>query len=227
MNNPENMALLRHTLHLLQPVLDEVVLVGGMATGLLVTDAAAERVRYTKDIDLLIGVSTRGGYYQFSEKLRTLGFSEDTTEDAPMCRWKREDILLDVMTPDADVLGFTNLWYEPSFHHTLKFTLDGLDVRVVDAPHFLATKLEAFKSRGNGDLLGSHDMDDILSVIDGRPELTTEIHQASPELRAYLKAELGQVMQDPDFLMWLEGFTPMHAASRRDILQARIRQLVE
>ncbi|GEM46656.1 hypothetical protein [Deinococcus cellulosilyticus] len=129
----DNLALLRHTLQLLQPVLDEVVLVGGMATGLLITDAGAEQVRYTRDIDLLIHVSTLGEYYQFSEKLRKLGFSEDTTEDAPMCRWKRLDTLLDVMTPDAQVLGFTNRWYEPSLHHTLKFTLDGLDVRVVDS----------------------------------------------------------------------------------------------
>lgn len=222
MNNPDNLGLLRHAVQILAPVLDDIVLVGGIATALLITDEAADQVRPTSDIDLLIHVKTRSGYYQFSERLRALGFSEDTSEDAPMCRWRRFRAIIDVMTPDADVLGFTNRWYEQALQHTLKFTIDDLQVRVVDAPHFLATKLEAFKSRGEGDLIASHDMEDVLSVIDGRPELTTEIQAAPQDLQAYLKEEFTRILQDPNFEWWLEGFTPGHAPSRAEVLRQRM-----
>ncbi|GEM46655.1 hypothetical protein [Deinococcus cellulosilyticus] len=73
----------------------------------------------------------------------------------------------------------------------------------------------------------SHDMEDILSVMDGRPELTHEIQAASPELRGYLKAEFTQIMGDPNFEWWLEGFTPMHARSRTEILRSRLQALVQ
>jgi len=38
-------------------------------------------------------------------------------------------------------------------------------------PLFIATKLEAFRGRGGGDVVTSHDLEDIVMVIDGRPEL--------------------------------------------------------
>jgi hypothetical protein len=45
----------------------------------------------------------------------------------------------------------------------------GAGVRSVSAPYFLATKLEAFDGRGSGDYLTSHDIEDLVAVIDGRP----------------------------------------------------------
>jgi hypothetical protein len=36
---------------------------------------------------------------------------------------------------------------------------------------FVATKFEAFHGRGNNDHLASHDLEDIITVVDGRPEL--------------------------------------------------------
>ena len=44
----------------------------------------------------------------------------------------------------------------------------GLRIRVVTAPYFVATKLEAFRGRGRGDYISSHDLEDLLAVIDGR-----------------------------------------------------------
>lgn len=39
------------------------------------------------------------------------------------------------------------------------------------APYFCATKLEAFGGRGKNDYLASHDLEDLITVVDGRPEL--------------------------------------------------------
>jgi hypothetical protein len=46
-----------------------------------------------------------------------------------------------------------------------------LEIRVVTAPYFIATKLEAYKGRGKGDFVGSHDLEDLVSVVDGRENL--------------------------------------------------------
>lgn len=47
----------------------------------------------------------------------------------------------------------------------------GKHIRMVSAPYFLITKLEAFDGRGGGDYLLSHDIEDIIAVLDGSPRL--------------------------------------------------------
>jgi hypothetical protein len=47
----------------------------------------------------------------FSERLRGLGFQEDSREGAPLCRWQHSGLVLDVMPLDANILGFSNRWY--------------------------------------------------------------------------------------------------------------------
>ena len=46
-----NLALLEEAAALLGPLLDELVLVGGCAAGLLVTDPGASPIRPTEDVD--------------------------------------------------------------------------------------------------------------------------------------------------------------------------------
>lgn len=41
--------------------------------------------------------------------------------------------------------------------------------------YLLATKLEAFKGRGNRDFLGSRDFDDVIVLVDGSEELVHEL----------------------------------------------------
>ena len=48
---------------------------------------------------------------------------------------------------------------------------------MITAPYFLATKFEAFHGRGNSDYRMSHDLEDIVTVIDGRPELASEVEK--------------------------------------------------
>lgn len=77
--------------------------------------------------------------------------------------------MLDVMPLDEKVLGFTNIWYRPAINTVEEHEiLPGMTIKVISAPYFCATKLEAFKGRGAGDYLASHDLEDIITVIDGR-----------------------------------------------------------
>ena len=95
----------------LRPLLDDLVFAGGCATGLLITDISAPSVRTTFDVDAIAEVSSYSEYVALAERLRDLGFSEDSSERAPVCRWISGRLVLDVMPLSAKVLGFSNRWY--------------------------------------------------------------------------------------------------------------------
>jgi len=81
------------------------VFAGGSVTPFLITDNASAKPRPTKDIDVIVGTDTRLDYYQLEEELRKRGFSQVIEEDAPLCRWKIKDILVDVMPSNVDILA--------------------------------------------------------------------------------------------------------------------------
>jgi predicted nucleotidyltransferase len=149
----------------LRPILDELVFVGGCTTGLLITDEAAAEVRTTVDVDAIAEISSYADYASFSEKLRDLGFTLDTSEGAPTCRFRSDETILDVMPLDKDILGFSNRWYKPAMESAEEREIaSGLRIRVVTAPYFCATKLEAFAGRGQGDYLASRDLEDLVNT---------------------------------------------------------------
>src|SRR5690242_10185748 len=94
-----NRDLLLSATRLLKPLLDDLVFVGGSITGLLITDDAAPSVRATIDVDAIVAV-TYSGYADVGDRLREVGFGEDMSEDAPLCRWRNGDLILDVMPLD-------------------------------------------------------------------------------------------------------------------------------
>jgi len=213
-----NYQLLVSAARLLKPLLGELVFTGGCVTGLMITDEAAPASRPTMDVDAIAGITSYVEYGRFSERLRGMGFCEDTSEGAPVCRWKNGEITLDVMPLDEKVLGFSNRWYKTAMLAADRVMLEpSLQIRIVSAPCFLATKLEAYKRRGGGEYLGSHDLEDLISVVDGRPSLADELQAASEDLRAYVAAEIGALLEDPRFVDALPGHLLPDAAS-----QARI-----
>lgn len=197
---------------------DEMVFLGGCTTGLLITDPAAPPVRETKDIDVIIEITTKAEYYKLSKKLRALGFKEDQTEGAPICRWKSEGIILDVMPTDSEILGFSNEWYEDAMEKADEYILpNGKIIKIVTPPYFLATKIEAFEGRGEGDYLLSHDLEDLLAIIDGRPEIVEEILNADQNLKYYLKEKFETLLKEPRFIEALPGKLPGDKSSQERI----------
>jgi hypothetical protein len=92
-----------------------------------------------------------------------LGAKEGTSEDAPLCRWLIGGVKVDLMTPDAHVLGLSNRWYPLVLETTVQHALSA--ERSIFLAHpvvFIATKMEAFLGRGKGDLLTSKDVEDFI-----------------------------------------------------------------
>lgn len=182
-----NVAKLQLVAHALGPLRERVVFVGGCAVGLLVTDEAAAPVRATLDVDLVVSVSALSAYHGIEKELSRLGFKRDVAAEAPICRWRYRGLEVDVMPTDPGILGFANRWYPLAVSSATFLKLPGgEEIRLIAAPVFVATKFEAYADRGANDLLASHDLEDIVNVVDGRPSLIKEIAASPNELREYL-----------------------------------------
>lgn len=221
-----NRALFEMVVRLLAPVLDDLVFVGGCTTGLFITDPAAAGIRATKDVDAIVDVVSYAKYAALAERLCELGLAEDTTPGAPLCRWRRGDLLVDVMPVDEQILGFSNRWYPTAIETAQTFFVARHTVRVVTPALFIATKLEAFHGRGDGDAFASHDLEDIIAVVDGRPELGSDVAAAPATVRDYIAAEVRSLLGNRDFVEALAGYLLPDAASqaRRGLLEARLQE---
>lgn len=125
-------------------------------------------------------------------------------------------------------MGFANLWYPLAVETALNVKLpSGTDIKLIAAPVFIATKFEAYSDRGGGDMLASHDLEDIVNVLDGRPSLLEEIRNAPAELRTYLKRRFTELLATPGFLEVLPGmiFPDESLAARTELVSERMRLL--
>lgn len=212
--NP-NIEILELAVHQLGELVERMVFLGGCATGLLLTDPAAPPIRATRDVDVITEVATRAEYYRMAELLKARGFREDSSEDAPVCRWRSERVILDVMPTDQAIFGFGSPWYQQALEGSKSMALpSGKEIRMITAPYFLACKFSAFDSRGNDDFMMSHDMEDIVAILDGRPEVVDEISQASDELRVHLVERFRGLLNNRRFREALPGNMPPDDASQ-------------
>jgi len=185
---------------------DELVFVGGCAAGMLCTSVQAPPPRATFDVDLVAEVTALAGYHALEARFAERGFVRDMAPDAPICRWRVGNVEVDLMPTDERVLGFSNRWYPIATATAMPMVLpSGASIRLISAPAFLATKFEAFATRGGNDLMSSHDFEDIINVLDGRPGIESEIAEAGGELVAYLSEKFHAVLRHRDFENTLPG----------------------
>lgn len=225
-----NLALARVVAQALGELRDSLVFVGGCATGLLVTAVRAQPIRMTDDVDLVAHVISRAEYHQLEARFCAIGFVHDTSAEAPICRWKCQGITVDLMPTLPNILGFHNRWYPLAVETAQAVTLaEDLVIRLISAPLFLATKIEAFKGRGQGDFLMSHDLEDIITVIDGRVSLLNEVRACPDEVKSYLVTEFAGLMGNARFLEALPGHLPGDRASQQRLgsLLGKLRQLTQ
>lgn len=183
---------------------EQMTFVGGCTTGLLLTDEfTKEQVRHTDDVDLIVHTMGYLGFHSLQDQLREQGFTipmPPPGESLPICAMQLGSLRVDFMPDDEEVLGFGNRWYQAAMETATTYALTpDLTIRLVTPVYFLATKLEAFKGRGNGDTLGSRDIEDIVHLVDGRPELVEEVRLAPSEVQAYFAEELATLLNDQYF----------------------------
>lgn len=212
---------------LLAPVLDDLIFVGGCATGFMFTDPAAAGIRPTHDLDAIAVVASYAAYTTLANRLRAIGLKEDTSAGPMAARWRHGDAVVDVTPTDRSVLGFSNTWYAPAVAQAQRIIIAGLPARMVTPPYLIASKLEAFHVRGHADVVASSDLEDVVLIVDGRPELLAEIERAAEPVRGFIASEFGALLDDRRFLDSLAGFLPQDRASqaRRPLLEKRLRAI--
>ncbi len=218
-----NLDILYPIIRSLDDLCESLVFVGGCATGLLLTTERSELIRPTRDVDVIVQVSTLGDYHAIEKQVAKKGFKHDISDDAPICRWLKDDIMLDLMPSEPGILSFHNRWYPLAVKTAEKVCLPNKSIiNLISAPAFIATKLEAFHGRGKKDFLASHDLEDLITVFDGRDELIDEIKTGNIDLRKSIVNEISSLLNTKEFINSLPGQLPGDTAS-----QSRLPELLQ
>jgi hypothetical protein len=93
---------------------EQVIYVGGVAVSLYINDPAADDVRPTKDIDISLSVASVGELESLRQQLIQKGFRQ-SAEDDVICRFRFEDLKVDVMNRQAIGWAPANPWFAPGF----------------------------------------------------------------------------------------------------------------
>lgn len=208
--------------------LDDAVFVGGAVIPLLLTDAGAVVPRVTFDVDVVVDSRSRVEYYRLEERLREGGYSQPI--GGPICRWTIDDVPVDLMPVEIGILGFTNRWYRELVRAARSFTIaPGLTIRLADPALLLATKLEAYLNRGGGDFVMSHDVTDVVTLVEGRPEIVDEVRRLDAQARQFVRLVLSELLAEEDFRFAIHGHLPPDASSqeRSEVVMHRLRALVD
>jgi len=215
MNDHLNIARLKTIATILADFSEEIVFVGGATVSLYASRPELTSIRVTDDVDVVIELISTGEFYKLESKLITLGFKHD--RHAPIIsRYLYQGIKVDFMPTDPSILGFTNRWYKEGIRQKMKVVLEKtISIHIFSAPYFLASKMEAFHGRGKGDLYASHDLEDIIYILDHRPTIKTEILTSPETVKHYLAAELAKLADHPFFPEALLGHVEQQDAMQR------------
>jgi predicted nucleotidyltransferase len=204
---------------------DHVVYVGGATVSIYADDPAAEDVRPTKDIDIMLRIVSYSELIALQENLSQRGIHPDP-EAKIVCRFKLADVVIDVMSTKEVGWAPSDPWFEPGFKSRIHYAVDAqTTIQVFPVTYFLATKFSAFHDRG-GDPRTSKDFEDIIYVLDNRLNVVNEIREAPEDVLHYLKNELKELLKDN----MSEGISchlsPFSQAERFAMLKEKITRII-
>jgi hypothetical protein len=129
------------------------------------------------------------------ESLVNKGFYQ-TSEDDVICRFRYEDIKVDVMATKPIGWAPANPWFEAGFQNLVHFELDGKTIRCLSLLYFLASKFAAFYDRGTKDPRTSKDMEDIGYILNHKMALAEEVLMSEAAVKQYLKDCFQDILHD-------------------------------
>jgi hypothetical protein len=204
----------------------KVTYVGGAVIPLYMEDTAAEKPRPTLDVDTVVKITTYGEYVRTEQKLRLIGLKPSPDPEAPVCRWKYEDLEIDVMPARGDFFGFSNQWYEEGIAHAVKKDLaEKLTIQVFSPVYLFADKINTFLDRGSGDYYASYDFEDIIRLVDGYPNLIPEIKSALPDVKKYIQNWVKNLLNQPRVRDYLAAHVIQQG--RAEVLQNRLKKIFD
>jgi predicted nucleotidyltransferase len=195
-NKKVNEEIIKKVAIALDDLNDQVVYVGGAVVSLYADDPAADDVRPTKDIDIFLEITSYAKLAQLQEEIAKKGFFP-ATDQGIMCRFKYEDILIDIMATKEVGWAPADKWLEPGMKKLEKFQIAEKTINILHISYFLATKFNAFNDR-NEDARSSRHFEDIIYVLDNRINLVKEILSSPDDVKNFLIQELKKIV-NPEY----------------------------
>ena len=221
-----NIAVVAEIAEALKDIKQDMVFVGGAVISLYTDDPAADEIRPTQDVDMTINILNLGHWEEVQKKLSELGFQSDPFGHA-ICSYKYNDIPVDIMATEDGPLGPSNRWYKVGFKNLKNVKVKDQEIKILSAPCYLATKFEAFKNRGN-DYRTSHDIEDIIYVIDNRIDIVSEITEGEPSILLFIREQL-QIIINKGILkeVIVSHIHPLMFDERIVIVEEKIEQIMQ
>jgi hypothetical protein len=227
-NYLQNVTRLRAVAQALKLLDQKVVFVGGATIALYVHPNTALEIRPTDDIDVVVELATYGSYAKLEKRLREIGFVNDI-EAKVVCRYKINGITVDIMPTDSNVIGFSNKWYPHGFEKAMLYDLTEREqIYIFPLEYFIATKLEAFFSRGKTDFIFSRDFEDLVYLFENAENIEAVLLNSSTELKTYFRSSFQTVLQHSDFEEGLLAHLhPSHASFHVNKIMEMLKLMVE
>lgn len=194
-NNTINLEVIRKIAVSLGAMNEQVVYVGGATVSLYINDPAADDVRPTKDLDISLAIASLGELEVIRKQLIRKGFKQ-SPEDDIICRFRYEDIKVDVMSTKAVGWAPANPWFASGFAQKEIIEIEDQKIQILPLPYFLASKFSAFNDRGTIDPRTSHDLEDIVYVLDNRMDIVEKLAKVPDDVRSYLADQLQRILDD-------------------------------
>lgn len=189
----------------LQP---DPVFIGGSVLGYYLDAFGRSQLRTTLDVDIIVpAISTYPLWSKLEAQLRSKGWNPH--QDGPICRYRSPSgILVDFLPNQPEILGFAGKWYSDICLHPSVIMIDEISIHLAQPAHFLSTKLEAFFDRGMQDPIMSHDLEDIVSLIDGCHALFDSLQRQKAEIRDWIQKKMAFIASQEWFFDSVMGNLP-------------------
>ncbi|RFC55013.1 nucleotidyl transferase AbiEii/AbiGii toxin family protein [Brumimicrobium aurantiacum] len=225
-NRTINIAVVAEVAEALQHIKRNMVFVGGAVVSLYTDDPAADEIRPTQDIDMTLNIINLSHWEEVQTQLGALGFYPDPFGHA-ICSYKYKDIPVDIMATEDGPLGPANSWYKIGFENLWSAKAKAQDIKILSAPCYLATKFEAFNNRGI-DYRTSHDIEDIIYVLDNRINIVEEISKDDNRITNFIKEQLQNII-DKGLLteVLMAHIHPLLLGERMPFVEEKITQILK
>jgi hypothetical protein len=219
--NP-NEKLLKRTLKEIEPIIDDIVFVGGITTHFYLSENS-DNLRTTIDVDATSNAGVTK-HQKMELQLIELGFQP---EPEVRCRYVKGDLVLDLMPADPKILGFSNKWYRAGVNRADSQQVGKYEINILPVEYFFASKIEAFNGRGKNDFYGSKDMEDLISILGGRVGILEELASAESDVKSFILENLREYLKNAEFAQSFSGNLPSNAKDTPSKILADLKELVK
>jgi predicted nucleotidyltransferase len=185
MNNTQiNRIAIQRVSQLFKDYNKEIMFVGGSVVSEYIDDPAALDIRPTADIDIVVQLLSLSELENIREYLVSKNVYPDI-ESGVICRFKYQDIKIDIMSTKNVGWAPGNEWYELGQNKVITISIEDIEIKILPVEYFIATKISAFQDRGE-DPRYDKDFGDIIYILDYRSTIIEDIKQADEKVLEYI-----------------------------------------